>query len=347
MIPRSIFSVRLQWLGVVAACCVLPATAPAVEQLTPAQIRQNLFSACFFDEQEGWIVGELGRILHTTDGGKTFQRASEDSRTAFLSIACLPGGTVVTSGQHGIMLRSPDKGASWEKLETKTDRNLLSVDFADANHGLAVGDYGTILRTADGGSTWTRVALPETLPLPEDIAEIIEPGDVLLYEVQFLTPERAWIVGEFGVILTTSDGGQTWSAQQSGVETTLFGIDFVDSERGWAVGIESVLLHTTDGGATWSQQTVSTEKDFVLALYDVDVEGKYGWAIGDSGLLLRTTDGGESWGRIDLPIQLAASWLRGISLTPAGHGMIVGGEGVTLALDRDQLRELQQVKREF
>jgi photosystem II stability/assembly factor-like uncharacterized protein len=270
-----------------------------------------------------------------------------DTRTAFLSVDCLPGGTVVTTGQHGGMLRSRDQGTTWQKLDTGTDRNLLSVDFADANLGLAVGDYGTIMRTADGGASWTRIPLPESLPLPEDIAEIIEPGDVLLYDVHFLSPERAWIVGEFGVILTTSDGGRTWSAQASGVETTLFGVDFADSQRGWAVGIESVMLHTTDGGATWQAQEFPEQRGFVLALYDVAVYDRYGWAIGDSGLLLRSTDGGQSWKRIDLPIQLAASWLRGVSLTPGARGIIVGGEGLVLALEGEEFRELQQVKREF
>lgn len=341
-------SARLDWLRIFAVCWIASSVAPAVaEQLTPADIRQNLFSSCFFDDQEGWVVGELGRILHTRDGGRTFRRMAMDTRTAFLSVDCLAGGTVVTTGQHGGMLRSRDQGTTWQKLDTGTDRNLLSVDFADANLGLAVGDYGTIMRTADGGASWTRVPLPESLPLPEDIAEIIEPGDVLLYEVKFLSPQHAWIVGEFGVILASSDGGQTWTAQQSGVETTLFGLDFADAQRGWAVGIESVLLHTSDGGATWSQQEVAGDQGYSLALYDVEVRGRFGWAIGDSGFLLRSTDGGESWERVDLPIQLAASWLRGISMTPAAHGMIVGGEGLTLALDQDQFRELQRVKREF
>jgi photosystem II stability/assembly factor-like uncharacterized protein len=348
MIPGRISIVRPQWLAVIAAVlCSLPASAPAAETVTPSQIRQNLFSTCFFDDKDGWVVGELGRILHTTDGGQTFERVGNDLRTAYLSIACVPGGTVVVTGQHGLMLRSRDRGVTWDKLDTQTTRNLLSVDFADANTGLAVGDFGTILRTTDGGTNWTPIRLPENLPLPEDIAEIIEPGDVLLYDIEYVTPERAWVVGEFGVILTTMDGGLTWTSQPSGVGTTLFGVHFADAERGWAAGIESVLLHTKDGGATWQPQEVASEKGFVLALYDVDVEGQFGWAIGDSGLLLRTTDGGETWGKVDLPIQLAASWLRGISLTPGARGMVVGGEGVTLALDQANFRELQHVKREF
>ena len=205
-----------------------------------------------------------------------------------------------------------------------------------------MGDFGTIVRTEDGGTTWTKVPLPEKIPLPEDIAEIIQPGDILLYDVEFATPERGWIVGEFGVILTTADGGRTWTAQSSGVDTTLFGVSFKDAENGWAVGIEQVLLHTTDGGANWKQIDLPVRKGFVLALYDVAVKGSYGWAIGDSGLLLRSTDGGETWSKVDLPIQLAANWFRGIGLTSASRGLIVGSEGILLATDGKQFRQLKR-----
>ncbi len=126
------------------------------------------------------------------------------------------------------------------------------------------------------------------------------------------------------------------------MDTTLFGVSFKDAENGWAVGIEQVLLHTTDGGTTWKQVELPVRKGFVLALYDIAVKGSYGWAIGDSGLLLRSTDGGETWSKVDLPIQLAANWFRGIGLTSASRGLIVGSEGILLATDGKQFRQLKR-----
>jgi photosystem II stability/assembly factor-like uncharacterized protein len=237
-------------------------------------------------------------------------------------------------------MRSRDKGQTWEKLDTGVKRDLLSVDFATPQVGVAVGDFGTMVRTEDGGQTWSTVALPTDLVLPEDVAEIVQPGDVLLYDIDFVTPERGWMVGEFGVIFTTSDGGKTWTAQKSPVETTLFGVQFTDTNTGFATGIEQVLLHTTDGGATWEKVRVPGRKGFVLGLYDVAVQGKVGWVIGDSGMLLRTTDAGNTWERVDLPIALAGNWFRGIGLTPATRGIIVGSEGLVLLTEGDTYREL-------
>ncbi|MGH7788143.1 MAG: WD40/YVTN/BNR-like repeat-containing protein [Candidatus Binatia bacterium] len=312
----------------------------AAAEVHPSEIRQNLFSACFTSETDGWVVGELGRIFHTPDGGRTFKRADAGTRAAFLSVACLPDGSIVVTGQKGLAMRSRDRGATWERIDTGTKRDLLSVDFATAQVGVAVGDFGTMIRTEDGGTTWSPVSLPTDFTLPEEAAEIVEPGDVLLYDVDFITADNGWIVGEFGTIFTTSDGGKTWAAQKSGVETTLFGVNFANAQNGWATGIEEVLLRTTDGGATWSQQKVPNKSGFVLGLYDVAVQGQIGWAIGDSGLLLRSIDGGATWTRVELPIELAGNWFRGIGMTPGSGGIVVGSEGLILLTNGDQYRRL-------
>lgn len=305
-----------------------------------SDIRQNLFSTCISPNGQRWIVGELGRVYSTKDDGETFERSPLETRNAFLAVACPPDGTLFIAGQYGRILRSRDQGQTWQKLDTGSDRNILAMIFPTAELGIAVGDYGTILRTTDGGDSWTKIPLPTDIPLPEDIAEIIQPGDVLLYGIDFPDAEHGWIAGEFGVILSTVDGGQTWGPQASGVETTLFGVSFADNMRGWAVGIEEVLVHTNDGGLTWTKQPVPIRKGFVLALYNVEVKGQIGWAVGDSGLLLRTTDGGENWERVNLPIELAANWLRDIKLDRAGNGLIIGSSGLLMVTHGEEYRKL-------
>jgi photosystem II stability/assembly factor-like uncharacterized protein len=334
-------SVTRGWVRGLVALGVVTVAAP-VGALQPHEIRQNLFASCFLNEHEGWIVGELGRVFHTADGGRTFTQMPTKTKTPLVSIACFPDKTLFVTGQGGTIMRSRDGGATWERLTTGSERHLLSLAFASPQVGVAVGDFGTILRTEDGGATWAPIAIPPNIPLPEEIAETIDPADILLYDVDFVDPEHGWIVGEFGVVFTTADGGRTWSAQQSPVSTTLFAVDFVDPSNGWAAGLESVLLRTTDGGATWVPQDIPVQKGFVLSLYDVAVVGQIGWAVGDSGMLLHSTDGGATWARAELPIQLAANWFRGVSLTPAGRGFIVGSEGMMLATERDRHRQIKQ-----
>lgn len=37
-----------------------------------------------------------------------------------------------------------------------------------------------------------------------------------LLAVKFITPNKGWIVGQYGTILYTEDGGENWEAQESG-----------------------------------------------------------------------------------------------------------------------------------
>jgi photosystem II stability/assembly factor-like uncharacterized protein len=314
-----------------------------LDKITPADIRQNLFSACFITEQEGWIIGDLGRILYTTDQGRTLERLDAGTKRAFASLACFPDKTLVMVGKSGVIYRSSDGGRAWQEQKSGVERNLLAVSFANKDVGLAVGDAGTILRTGDGGASWTKIPVPEQVPLPEEAALTIAPGDILLYDVNFVSPERAWVVGEFGVILTTHDGGLTWTAQHNTIQSTLFGVYFADENNGWAVGISSVMLRTRDGGETWESVNPPRRLGFDLSLYEVAVRGQYGWAVGDSGFLLTSKDAGDTWDLAEVPIQLAGTWFRGIGLAPGGTGVLVGAEGLILATKGSSFTPLRKL----
>ena len=244
-----------------ASWCVLSAL-PAVaaqDSFSIREIRQNLFSACFTGEKDGWVVGELGRVFHTTDGGKTFSRSDTGTRAAFLSVACLPDGSVVITGSEGPGDEEHRPGR--DLAAARHRRRSASCSASPSRPRRSASRSATSARSS-APKTAARhgrsVPLPTGFALPEDIAEIVDPGDVLLYDVEFANAERGWAVGEFGVIFTTADGGKTWTAQKSPVQTTLFGVHFADPQRGWATGIEQVLLRTTDGGETWTKMDVGS-----------------------------------------------------------------------------------------
>jgi photosystem II stability/assembly factor-like uncharacterized protein len=259
-----------------------------------------------------------------------------------VALSCPDAQHLWAAGQLGEITHSTDGGTTWTLQPTGVQRKLLDVDFVSPQRGLAVGDYGTLLRTDDGGTTWARVPLPHDITLPPDVAEVVDSGDVVLYAVAFPDPDHAWVVGEFGVILASTDGGQTWHPQKTPVETSLFSVYFADAQRGWAVGLESTLLATTDGGVTWNKVPVDTPKGFPLALYDVAVHGQHGWAVGNSGLLLHTGDAGVSWQLVAVPVQLRGSWFRTVSLLDGGRGFIMGSRGMVLSTDGDRIVPLKQ-----
>src|SRR5438045_9570817 len=100
------------------------------------------------------------------------------------------------------------------------------------------------------------------------------------------------VVGEYGTIVRTTDGGNSWTIQVSGTTQNLWAVSFKDSNKGTAVGEGGTILGTTDGGANWVPQTSGT----TLQLRGVSLsDANTGTAVGEGGTTLRTTDGGNSW----------------------------------------------------
>lgn len=120
-------------------------------------------------------------------------------------------------------------------------------------------------------------------------------------DVSFVNDNTGWAVGQGGTIIKTTDGGTTWSAQNSGITYNIVGVDFVDSNTGWAVGnlgeFTSFVIKTTDGGANWAAQTLpGTYSNAVLE--DVDfISSTQGVAVGN-GKVYYTFNGGGTWSQV-------------------------------------------------
>jgi len=313
----------------------LPAGGRAGTPVSLREVRQALFGTCFVTDTVGWMVGELGRIYRTDDGGQTWERQYAGTKRPFLAVACIDERTAWIAGKEGSVYGTTDGGVTWTPAATGSTRHVFTLQFPTRERGHGAGDYGAMIHTEDGGRTWTVANVPPEVVLPDSALDIgVEPGDVNLYAVSY----HAWLVGEFGIIMASDDGGRTWRQQHSPIETTLFGVYFADVRRGWAVGIDSMILHTEDGGVTWGAQTPPITR---RSYYDVFVSGTHGWIVGSAGTMLRSDDAGATWALEELPIQLAANWLRSLWLTPAGRGLAVGSEGLVLRLNGAELHRLE------
>ena len=100
------------------------------------------------------------------------------------------------------------------------------------------------------------------------------------------------LVGDYGTIVMTTDGGNNWTIQSSGTTQTLWGVSFTDANNGSAVGESGTILRTTDGGARWSPQTSGTALNLRAVSF---TDGNNGTAVGEGGVILKTTNGGSTW----------------------------------------------------
>lgn len=136
---------------------------------------------------------------------------------------------------------------------------------------------------------------------------------------------NAWAVGGPGVILRSTDGGASWTSQDSNSVATLRAVDFADSQSGWAVGAAfggaGTIRRTADGGATWTTQTAGTAS----GLYGASmVDTSTGWVAGENGTVLRTWDGGGVWAAQGSG---TTAQLNGVSAVDTNTAWVVGAAG--------------------
>lgn len=283
------------------------------------------------------VVGYGGKILLTSDSGRSWKRPAAGTDQALYNTVMQDEKTGWIVGQGGTALKTTDGGETWTKLTTGTENSLFSVALIGPDHLIAVGERSTIAESKDGGATWTvRQYETKNSGLTADEEAVAqEPG---LYAVQFIDPNTGWIVGEFGKIAKTTDGGKTWKEQQSTLIggdivdalslPTFFGVHFINAKEGIATGLDGRIAHTVDGGATWMFDDVNDQVTTPLFNGQLFADSS-GWAVGTGGEVLRKKGIGETWQPADVGMRVQ-SWLRRVSFVDQNNGWVVGGFGLIL-----------------
>jgi photosystem II stability/assembly factor-like uncharacterized protein len=116
-----------------------------------------------------------------------------------------------------------------------------------------------------------------------------------LQDIDAVDANTAWVVGDYGTIMKTTNGGARWQRQVSGTTSVLNSIDAVDANTAWVCGEDNTLLRTVDGGNNWTPLYPLIPGDFngISAL-----NGQIAWVVGvqvTKAVIEKTTDGGQSW----------------------------------------------------
>jgi photosystem II stability/assembly factor-like uncharacterized protein len=284
------------------------------------------------------VVGYRGKILMTTDGGKSWQERPSGTEQALYGIHFVDDQTGWITGQMGLILHTSDGGETWQKQPSGTDVSLFSLFFLDKTQGWVVGDRAVYLKTTSGGESWEIDYFQPSLEgVREDVALAIV--DPILYDVHFLDSQMGWMVGEFGMILHTTDGGATWQEQQNSLlgqggvldafeMPSFFSVHFINPQEGVAVGLDEKIALTVDGGQKWTFAPEDPSIFLPEPLYNLHLfaDGN-GWVVGSSGIVMRSQDG--EWKKTDLGMEIF-TWLRAVDFFDEQNGWIVGGYGLIL-----------------
>ncbi len=132
------------------------------------------------------------------------------------------------------------------------------------------------------------------------------------------------VVGSYGKILRSEDGGATWAIQQTPTKAHLQKLVAWDKNTMLAIGDNATVLTTRDAGKSWNLvKTPTYERGDVLLTAFLEPGGR-AWIAGNMGMVLVSDDKGASW-RMVHP-QEDISW-NGIAVTKGQNVWLVGESG--------------------
>ena len=198
----------------------------------------------------------------------------------------------VIVGDGGTALHTEDGGDTWLSEQTPLKMSFKSIS-ASGGDMWVVGGNGAGIRWPDEVGSWVEMNMrvPNSNGMPEPI-----------WSVDFTESGRGVAGAEFGVLIMTEDGGESWRPVQP--RPTFARINdaaWLDDRALVAVGEFGTLLRSEDAGRSW--ETIWSHPD----LFSIEfVDGQTGWAAGAAGTIYLTRDGGSNWTRqpINVPFQL-------------------------------------------
>jgi photosystem II stability/assembly factor-like uncharacterized protein len=241
----------------------------------------------FADAMNGWAVGAYGLIIHTSDGGQSWQQIKAPTRVDLKAVSFVSREVGYVAGQSGnyhderkeiadfdlVILRTSDGGQSWRACyeyhktgdASQIEKSIWRLATLSGKVAVAVIDGKSLLRTEDGGTTW------------QAFDPAIKGG---LYSISFSTNGTGWAIGEKGAFYQTLDSGRAWHKLTDLPEKLSnqdwWSIDFADAKRGMVVGSRGAMAVTDDAGRTWSEVRTDTVEDLRL----VRLRGTSGLVLG-------------------------------------------------------------------
>ena len=303
---------------------------------------KNLYAVQFTDANNGFVVGDSGIILRTTDAGNNWEIQPSETTLPLNDISFVDEnkGWIVGGGYgvNGIILNTTDGGETWMNQLDTTANFFRSVNFADMDNGWTVGPC-TVSKTTDRGTNW--------IDLLQGCIRFVH------LDVCFNNADMGIIIGsDIGGIreipiaaeVRTSDGGINWYYEDlpgAALYTELIGICLAGTSNVFAVGGSifstpsyGIITKTTDWGITWV--TENKEGPPFNDVYFINESN--GWIVGGESFnsngqyspkstILRTTDSGETW---SIQWSDTLNVFSSVYFADVSSGWVVGDNGTIL-----------------
>jgi len=290
--------------------------------------------------------------------GDALDRAAVAVRSperAVLLSAALAGKRLVAVGERGIVALSDDGGQHWRQALTPTSVTLTAVRFADAKFGWAIGHGGVVLASEDGGEHWVRqldgrqaaqivleTARAAGQPKAVQDAErmVAEGPDKPLLDLRLQGQQRLLVVGAYGLVLASEDGGKRWASWSARLPNPKALHLYVVRQRAQTVllaGEQGLVMLSLDGGRNFRR----IETPYQGSFFTAELLGEQEIVLaGLRGTALRSIDGGATWAVLATPMPVS---ITATALTDDGQLLAANQAGFVLTLKGDRLIPMHAV----
>lgn len=189
----------------------------------------NTYYTCFFlNSEKGVVAGQYGKIIMTSDGGINFSTISDSGGSLLVSMFFVNENIGFIGGGGGTLLKTTDGGVNWLNIQFN-DNYIDGIFFWDASNGCIVS-VDKIYKTTDGGLSWNNT--------------YTDPVSDWFMDIDFLNEQIGVAVSTSGNILTSNDGGTTWTENRN-VTDNLLGISSAQDSLVWICGSVGKILFST------------------------------------------------------------------------------------------------------
>lgn len=234
-----------------------------------------------FYNSTGYIVGNNGYVLKSSDNGMSWSQISTGFNSSFNTVNIIDDNNVIISSSNSIV-KTNDGGNNWVSLSIPSV-SVNKTFFTSSLVGHAVCNNGIIIKTIDGGENWY-VTRNDSNIIPSDY-----------FTVYFVNGNIGFASREHNELYKTTNGGETW-VELTGTSEAIYDFYFLDLNNGFATGDHGATYKTNNGGITWS--TILFQNGYVdnTSMYGIYFQDtNIGYATGARGRIIKTIDGGNTW----------------------------------------------------
>lgn len=203
----------------------------AEQSATPGVLAYPFLDIHVNERGEGFLAGAFGLLLHTTDGGTTWEpwieRADNGRRMHLYAIEPTPDGGVFLAGEQGLVRRLDRDAARFETIETPYKGTYFGIT---AGHSklIAYGLRGNAFISRDGATSWSSLAMGSDASV---VAALERGAGRLVFVTQSGQVLLSNDDGASVAALEAPRGGEVFAAAMAGPEELLLarvnGVDLI------------------------------------------------------------------------------------------------------------------------